>query len=736
MSVSSAPRAEPAEPPAETAEAPAQEVGTLLPIAMRVDPVAPDASLDHPALYFNRELSWLDFNWRVVFQAIDERVPLLERARFLAIAESNLNEFFAKRVGVLKSLLRAGVDQPAPDGRTPGRQMDLIREAVIAMRQRMALTWLEDVCPRIEQEAGVALVKWNDLSTSEQAELTEFFRSSVYPVLTPLAVDPGHPFPFISHLSLSLAISLEHPERGTEHFARVKLPLNRGRWVRIGQSNRYLPLETLIAQHVGELFRGMRVRSVHEFRVTRSAELEREGADTDDLLRAIEEELRERRFAPPVRLEVDQSMPQQVRDLLLSELELHPNDLYEVDGMLDLTSLSFFADLTFPHLRFEPWEPITPAALDRQADVFAVLRQQDVLVHHPYESFAASVERFIEDAARDPKVIAIKQTLYRISDDSRVARALILAAEEGKQVAVLVEVTASLDEERNIEWAQRMEKVGVHVTYGVVGLKTHTKITLVVRDDGDAIRTYCHIGTGNYHERTARLYTDLGLFTSSKEIGSDVVNLFHFLTGFAPEQEYENLLVAPRDLRRELTELIAGEIEHGTEGRIVLKLNGIDDVGMIKELYRASQAGVRIDLIVRGHTRLRPGVPGISDNIRLISILGRFLEHDRIFYFHNRGKPSVFIGSADWRRRNLVERVEAIVRIDNPALKERLYETLELALSDNRTAWDLRPDGRYLLRYPLENEPVVNFQETLMRRVREAGLMQRNRQRRAASKRR
>lgn len=716
--------------PADAPRAGAQ-VAALLPVAVRPQTVPHDPPLDHPSLYFNRELSWLDFNWRVVFQAMDERVPLLERARFLAIAENNLNEFFAKRVSALKSQLRTGIELQSPDDKRPGEQLDLIRDAVLRMRQRMSSVWLDELRPRIEQETGIAVVGWDQLTDAERADLTAFFRSNIYPVLTPLAVDPGHPFPFISHLSVSLAILLEHPERGSEHFARVKLPLARGRWLRVGQTRRYIALEALIAPNVNELFRGMRVRTVHEFRVTRSAELTPDSDDVEDLLETISEELRERRFAPAVRVEVDPNTPQQLRDLLLSELELHPNDLYEVEGILDLTSLNFFADLPYPQLRYELWEPVTPAALERQADIFAVLRQKDVLVHHPFESFAASVERFIEDAARDSRVIAIKQTLYRISDDSRVARALILAAEEGKEVAVLVEVTASLDEERNIEWAQRMEKAGVHVTYGVVGLKTHTKITLVVRDDGDAIRAYCHIGTGNYHERTARFYTDLGLFTCAAEIGADVVNLFHFLTGFAPEQEYDNLLVAPRDLRRSLLELIEREVRRGTDGRIILKLNGIDDIEMIKALYRASQAGVRIDLIVRGHTRLRPGLQGVSDQIRVISILGRFLEHDRIFYFHNGGQPDVYIGSADWRRRNLVERVEAIVRIDDPVLQERLYNTLQLALNDNRLAWELRADGRYLLRYPPENGSVINFQDTLMIQARESVAPARGRKRRA-----
>ena len=696
-------------------------VRPLLPVAVVPQPVPGDADLRHPSLFFNRELSWIDFNWRVLYQALNDRTPLLERARFLAITQGNLDEFFGKRVAGLKSLLRAGVMQRSADGRTPAEQLKLIREAVLLMQQRMTHAWEYDVRPALERETGAKIVAWNELSESEKRDLTALFRSNIYPILTPLAVDPAHPFPFISNLSLSLAITLIHPRRGTEHFARVKLPLKRGRWVRIGDTNRYIAIEQLVAEHVPELFRGMKVKGTYLFRVTRSTELEYDDDDeAEDLLELIAGELRERRFAPVVRLEVDPTMPDAVRELLLRELELTVDDVYEIDGLLDLTSLSAFADMDIPALRYAPWEPVVPAVLkhvgesETEADIFAVIRAGDVLVHHPYESFTASVVRFIEDAAADPQVLALKQTLYRISDDSRVARALIRAAEAGKQVAVLVELTASLDEERNINWAQRMENAGVHVTYGIVGLKTHTKITLVVREEPDAIRTYCHIGTGNYHERTAKFYTDIGWFSCSPAIGNDIVNLFHFLTGMAPEQQYENLLVAPRYMRCGLKDLIAREMALGRRGRIIMKMNGTDDVEMIEQLYLASRAGVQIDLLVRGHSRLRPGVPGISDNIRVISIIGRFLEHGRIFYFHNDGSPEVYIGSADLRRRNLDDRVEVLARIDDPRLKRRLRQILDLALADNTSSWELRADGRYVLRH---GTPACNFQEILMQRA-------------------
>lgn len=703
-------------------ERPANGRVTTLPRAVSPRPVPPDAPLHHPSLYFNRELGWLDFNWRVLHLARDERNPLLERVRFLAIAQSNLDEFFRKRVGGLKRQLAAGVSQLSPDGRTPAGQLALIQHAGSTMQRALGEVWT-DLRGRL-RDAGIVIQDHDDLPRTEKERLHQHFRASIYPILTPLAVDPGHPFPFISNLSLSLAVRLVHPRHGTRHFARVKIPMGRGRWLPLVEPDHFLPMEQLVRAHIEELFPGMVVEGAWLFRVTRNADVRRNEEEADDLLQMISEELRERRFAPVVRLEVEEDMPKDVRALLGRELGLDPREAEGILGMIDLTDLNAIADLERPALRFPPWEPVVPNRLvhpqegDGIADIFATLREGDVLVHHPYDSFAASTQRFLEEAAADPQVLAIKQTLYRTSQQSPIVTALMRAAESGKQVAVLVEVTARFDEENNIEWGQVLEKAGVHVTYGVVGLKTHAKVTLVVREEGDRIRTYCHVGTGNYHARTARLYSDVGLLTADPVLGSDVINLFHHLTGYAPDQRYRNLLVAPRDLRSALLALVDAEIEHqraGRRGRIILKMNAIDDTDTIEALYRASIAGVSIDLIVRGHSRLRPGLPGYSDNIRVISILGRFLEHDRIYWFGNGGDPRVYVGSADWRRRNLDDRVEALVRVDRPALKARLREILELALADNVAAWDLHADGRYVLRSPADGEVARPLQSELMR---------------------
>lgn len=693
------------------------------PRAVRPRPVprAP-TDLDIAELYFNRELSWLDFNWRVLQQAVDRRTPLLERVRFLAITQSNLDEFVRKRVGGLKRQLEAGVRPLSPDGRTPAEQLDLIRASIREMQGAMTRTWSDHVLPALHDQ-GVVIRRHDQLDGADKDRLRAHFLDHIYPVLTPLAVDPGHPFPFISNQSLSLAIVLQHPEREGVQFARVKVPLNWGRWIELDQPGHLLPVEELVARHVDELFRGTSILSVHPFRVTRNADLRREEDEAEDLLELISEELRERRFAPVVRLEVDSEMPRPVVELLKEELNLGDEDVYRVDGFIDFTDLDHIADLDRPALRFAPWEPVVPPALASGAEeagrsIFSVLAERDILVYHPYESFRASVQRFVEDAADDPKVLAIKLTLYRTSQQSPIVQALIRAADAGKQVAVLVEVTARFDEANNIGWGQLLERAGVHVTYGLVGLKTHTKVTLVVREEADGIRLYSHVGTGNYHATTARLYSDLGLLTADRDIGLDLVRLFHYLTGHAPEQRYRALVVAPRDMRSTFEELIEREIavhRQGEGGRIILKMNAIDDIGMIQALYRASQAGVQVDLVVRGHTRLRPGVPGVSDNIRVVSIIGRFLEHDRIFYFHNGGDPDVLIGSADWRRRNLEERVEAVVRITDLELKDRLHGILELALGDNRLAWDLQPDGHYTLRMPPDDGPVRDFHRSLMR---------------------
>lgn len=693
------------------------------PRAVRPRPVPREPTdLDIAELYFNRELSWLDFNWRVLQQAVDRRTPLLERVRFLAITQSNLDEFVRKRVGGLKRQLEAGVRTLSPDGRTPAEQLDLIRASIREMQGAMTRTWTEHLLPALEGH-GVVVRRHEDLDGADKERLRTHFLDHIYPVLTPLAVDPGHPFPFISNQSLSLAIVLQHPERDGVQFARVKVPLNWGRWIELDRPGHLLPVEELVARHVDELFKGTSILSVHPFRVTRNADLRREEEEAEDLLELISEELRERRFAPVVRLEVDSGMPKPVIELLKEELNLGDEDVYRVDGFIDFTDLDHIADLDRPALRFAPWEPVVPPDLaigpeEPGRNIFSVLAERDVLVYHPYESFRGSVQRFVEDAADDPQVLAIKLTLYRTSQNSPIVQALIRAADAGKQVAVLVEVTARFDEANNIGWGQMLERAGVHVTYGLVGLKTHTKVTLVVREEGDGIRLYSHVGTGNYHATTARLYSDLGLLTADRDIGLDLVRLFHYLTGHAPEQRYRALVVAPRDMRSTFEELIAREITLHLQqggGRIILKMNAIDDIGMIQALYRASQAGVQVDLIVRGHTRLRPGVPGVSDNIRVVSIIGRFLEHDRVFYFRNGGEPDVLIGSADWRRRNLEERVEAVVRITDPTLKERLKGILELALDDNRLAWDLQPDGHYTLRMPPEGGPVRDFHRSLMR---------------------
>lgn len=696
---------------------------TAVPFAVpsTVSALPADVELTDPGIYFNRELSWLDFNWRVLHQAMDERFPLLERVRFLAIAQTNLDEFFRTRVGGLKRLVEAGVAQPSPDGRTPLEQLHLIRDATVPMQAAMDRTWGEirlalhdhDVCVRDHAS----------LSSAERRRLALYFRRVVYPVLTPLAVDPGHPFPFISDLSLSLAVVLFHPVRPGRQFARLKVPTGRRRFLPLDQAGHFLPLEALVARHMDELFPGTRVDSVHAFRVARNADVGRDGDEADDLLQMISEEIRERRFAPPVRLEVDAAMPDTVVDLLCSELHLDPTlDVYRVRGLLNYGDLMTVADLDRPELRFPAWEPVVPAAFraapgKESPSVLTLVRKEDHLVHHPYDSFTATVQRFIDEAADDPRVLAIKMALYRTQENSPVIRALIRAAERGKQVAVLVEVTARFDELRNIEWGQALERAGVHVTYGLVGLKTHAKVALVVREEDDGIRTYCHFGTGNYNASTARIYSDLGLFTADPEMGEDAIRLFHYLTGHAPEQRYSSIIVAPRDLRATLEELIGREVAHRREGRtagIILKMNAIDDVAMVRALYAASRAGVPTELIIRGHSRLRPGLAGLSDNIRLRSIIGPFLEHDRIYWFENGGVPEVLIGSADWRRRNLEERVETLVRIRDPVLQARLRGILSLALSDNRLAWELSADGNYVLRHPQGDEGELSYQGALM----------------------
>jgi len=695
-----------------------------VPSATSPRPVPRTAAFDHPHLFFNRELSWLDFNWRVLYQAIDPRTPLLERVRFLSITSSNLDEFFRKRVGGLKRQAAAGVRALSPDGRSPQEQLRLIRSAVLPMHAMMNEVWEQQLKPALATEAGIYALSYSDLTSAQIERLHRFFQANIFPILTPLAVDPGHPFPFISNLSLSLAVILRHPTRGTEHFARLKVPTSQGRWVPLDEPHHYVPLEQVIANNLHELFRGMEIVHAHAFQITRNADVRRNEEEADDLIELISDELRERRFAPVVRLEVEHSMPERTRQLLARELSLGEDDIYESQGLIDHSSCEFFADLDVPEAKFEPWEPVIPPRLlfegesKDEPDIFTIIRNGDLLVHHPYESFRASVQRFIEEAAEDPAVLAIKQTLYRTSEESPIVEALIRAAERGKQVSVLVEVKARFDEENNIEWGQMLEKSGVHVTYGLVGLKTHAKVTLVIREEAEGLRAYCHIGTGNYNPTTARLYTDIGVLTCSPEIGYDVINLFHYLTGYAPEQHYQKLIVAPRDMRKAFIDMIRREIDHqraGSRGRIIAKMNALDDVEMIGEIYRASREGVKVDLIVRGHCRLRPGLRHYSENVRVLSIVGRFLEHSRVYYFRNNGNPFVGLGSADWQRRNLDDRVEVIIPIEDAILKKQLVRTLHICLTDNRLAWDLHPDGRYVQRRPSNGE-VDNGCQAIMQR--------------------
>jgi polyphosphate kinase len=651
--------------------------------------------------YLNRELSWLDFNGRVLALAGDPNVPLLERAKFLAIYSENLDEFFQVRVAGLKDQVAAGVTSTTPDGRTPAQQLLDLRDEVDRLNVRALAVFADEIVPSL-REVGIVFSSWDDLDDDDRKYLDEVFEERIYPVLTPLAVDPGHPFPYISDLSLNLAVVVRDPVTQARRFARVKVPLLLPRFVVMPDGERFVALENVIAAHLDALFPGMEIEGQYAFRVTRNADLTLEDEEADDLLAAVEFELRRRRFGRAVRLEVDTSMTDEIRELLERELDVDSEDVYQYDGPIDLGGLWSVHGVDRPDLKDPVWVPVTQARLarddDEQVNFFREIRQGDILVHHPYSSFATSVEEFIRQAATDPKVLAIKLTLYRTSGDSSIIQSLIRAAERGKQVAALVELKARFDEEKNIEWARELEKAGVHVVYGLVGLKIHTKTTLVVREEQEGMRRYCHVGTGNYNPKTARLYEDLGLLTCDPDIGADLTQLFNFLTGYGRDVEYRKLLVAPHDLRPRVAELIANEARRGSEGRMVLKMNSLVDAAMIDALYTASQAGVSIDLIIRGICCLRPGVPGLSDNIRVRSIVGRYLEHARIYHFRHGspdGGPAYYIGSADLMPRNLDRRVEALVPVDDPALREQLDEVLEIELADDVLAWALGADGTW-----------------------------------------
>ena len=664
---------------------------------------------DDPARFLNRDIQWLEFNRRVLAQAYDPRNPLLERVRFLAIFGSNLDEFFMKRVGGLRRQIDAGVGSPPWEPLTPAEQMILIREKVLEQTALATRVFRDELVPELRKEA-IELLDWSALSSTERAEVEAWYRRNIFPILTPLAVDPGHRFPFISNMSVSLGVLLRRPGESEALFARVKVPETGGRLYRFGATKRFISLQQIIAHNLDDLFPGMEIVEVLPFRVTRNAETERDNEDAEDLLEQIQQQLRERRFARVVRLEVGARPNDRIMRFLEDELGLADDDLYETDGMLDWGTLNEIADIDIPEQRWPKWTPVAPHGLeDENADIFSLVRQGDVLVHHPYESFDHSVERFIEQAAADPKVLAIKQALYRTSGDSPFIPSLIRAAESGKQVAVLVELRARFDEARNIVWARKLEDAGVHVAYGVVGYKTHTKVALVVRQEPGGIRSYAHIGTGNYNSKTARLYEDIGLFTCDAAITEDLVELFKYMTGRSRTTEYQKLLVAPVAMKRRFIELIEREAsiaQRGGQGRVIVKMNQLEDRSVTDALYAASRAGVSIDLVVRGFCCIRPGVKGLSENIRVTSTIGRFLEHSRIFWFGNgQADPldgDFYIGSADWMYRNLNTRVECAAPIQARAHRARLWEILRLHLTDRRQRWLMGTDGTYQLSDPAQ----------------------------------
>ncbi|MFI7079884.1 RNA degradosome polyphosphate kinase [Micromonospora sp. NPDC049903] len=676
--------------------------------------------------FLNRELSWLDFNARVLALAEDPHTPLLERAKFLAIFASNLDEFYMVRVAGLKRRLSAGLPVRGGDGMPLRTQLALVAEKAATLVTRHATCFVDDVLPKLADE-DIRILRWSDLGDAERDRLRAYFREQIFPVLTPLAVDPAHPFPYISGRSLNLAVSVRDPDGGPELFARVKVPNNVPRFVRVDRDQpgvRMVPVEDVISVHLGQLFSGMQVVECHLFRVTRNAEVEVDEDRDEDLLQALERELARRRFGPPVRLEVAASISDHMLELLVRELDMDAQDVLRVRGLLDLSALwQLYGEADRPDLKDPPFVPATHPRLaegEVPRSVFATLRDGDVLVHHPYHSFATSVQRFVEQAAADPHVLAIKQTLYRTSGDSPIVDALVDAAEAGKQVVVLVELKARFDEVANIGWARTLERAGCHVVYGLVGLKTHCKTALVVRQEGNQIRRYCHIGTGNYHPKTARLYEDFGMLTADPEIGADLTDLFNVLTGYSRQTAYRRLLVAPQGIRSGLIERIEREIAHvrlGMPGLVQFKVNALVDEEITDALYRASQAGVHVDLIIRGMCTLRPGVPGLSENIRVRSILGRFLEHSRVFRFGNNGDAEFWIGSADLMHRNLDRRVEALVQVSDPVARAELDQVFGAAMSPDIDAFELAADGSWTRRNGTTDAPPAHLQGMLLRRV-------------------
>jgi polyphosphate kinase len=671
-----------------------------------------DDRIDDPALYFNRELSWLDFNQRVLELAEDPDVPLLEQVRFCAIYASNLDEFFMVRVAGLFDQVDAGIDARGPDGLGPGEQIDAIQERVLELDGRLQRCFEGALRPAME-EHGIRIVSLDSATEPERREIDTRFHEQVFPALTPLVIGLGRPFPYISNLSLSLGVLLRDPESGTEIIARVKVPKELlGRFLPVGEGGKaFVPLEEVIAANLDALFPGTEVVDHGYFRVTRDADFT-VSDEADDLLQAVQDEIRRRRFGEVVRLEIAAGMNPKLRQQLIDALRLEDREVYDVDGLIDLADLTAVADVPgHSDLRYPSWTPVTQPRLqgedDEPIDIFAAIRHGDILVHHPYDSFASSVERFVEQAVADPDVLAIKQTVYRTSDDSPLVPALIRASERGKQAVCMVELKARFDEEANIHWAKSLEEAGVHVVYGIPGLKTHVKAILVARREGERVREYVHIGTGNYNPTTARLYTDLGLFTADEEIGADVAEMFNFLTGYGRPAEYRKVLVSPTTMRDRLLGEIAATVEAhrgGSEARIALKMNSLVDAACIRALYEASQAGVPIDLNVRGTCCLRPGVPGVSENIRVVSIVGRFLEHSRIYAFQRGEHTRVLVGSADLMPRNLESRVELVTPVEDPSLCAELLDVLERCFADNASTWELGAEGDWTRRTPANGQ--------------------------------
>ena len=718
-----------------------------------IEPYDPgDVSLDDPSLYLNRELSELAYQRRVLHEALDERNPLLERVRFLSIVTRNLDEFVMKRIGGLKQQIEAGVTEQTPDGRTPVEQFEEVHETLAPMLERQTECYEETIRPALADE-GIYVHEYDDFTAEERSRMRAYFQESVLPTLTPLSFDPAHPFPFISNRSLSLAVLTRRDDAEDPTFTRIKIPPNRPRLVQIGDDQRYVLIEEVIRENLDLLLPNVEILDTALFRLTRNAEVRRNEEVAEDLIDMIEEVLEQRRFATVVRMEIESDAHPRIRKTLQRQLDLEDREIYPLSGPLDYREFMSLTDLDRPDLKLDPWTPQPhPRLRTPEADpfgddgangdggsVFDDIDEDDILLHHPYHDFGQTVQRFLSEAAEDPDVLAVKAAIYRTASDSQVIQSLIDAAENGKQVAVMVELKARFDEQNNLEWVRRLEENGIHVAYGTIGLKTHTKTALVVREEDDGVNLYSHVGTGNYHSETAKGYVDLGLLTEDRDIGQDLVTLFNSFTGPGMDERFRKLLIAPVTMRKQFTQFIRREANNALEGRgarIVAKVNGLEDPAIVEELYRASMAGVDIDLIVRDICRLRPGLDDVSENIEVHSLVGRFLEHSRIFYFENGaraespqadgdvvdgGGPEYYIGSADWMTRNLDSRVEAVTPVEDPDIRRQLKFNLELILADNRKRWRMRSDGRYDQQTPDDDEPVVNTQEVLMREAMKAG---------------